>query len=160
MLDYLQSLMSFGKAPVAGSAGATNYSTLAPASYIQEVQAQPGFLSLGSGGLPAVAATQAGQVAPSFLDGMLGYSDANGFQPGWGGAALGALQGIGNAYMGMKQYGLAEDALKEQKRQFDINYGAQKKAFNSQIEDRQNARNAANPGAYDDTPTYMKKYGL
>lgn len=130
MLDWLASLSSFGASPTSAPAVAS----------------------------PVPAAL--GDVDPSFLDGLLGYTNNKGFQPGWGGAALGALQGIGNAFMGMKQYGLAEDALKEQKRQFNLNYGAQKSAFNSQIEDRQRARVAANPGAYDDAATYMKKYGL
>lgn len=154
MPDWLQSLLSLGRIPASESAGSTGYSTLAPASYIQEVQAQPDWSSVGSGGLPQVP------LDPSGWDRAFGYTDKNGAHTGWASTALGALQGIGNAYMGMKQYGMAEDALKEQKRQFNLNYGAQKSAFNSQIEDRQRARVAANPGAYDDTVTYMKKYGL
>lgn len=116
--------------------------------------------SLGSYGASPAATPADTSASPSFLDGLLGYTNDKGFQPGWGGAALSGLQGLGNVFMGMKNYGLAEDALKEQKRQFNLNYGAQKNAFNSQIEDRQRARVAANPGAYDDAATYMKKYGL
>ena len=52
-----------------------------------------------------------------------------------------------------------EDQLKESKRQFDINYGMQKKAFNNQLEDRQRARVASNAGAYESVADYMKKYG-
>ena len=62
--------------------------------------------------------------------------------------------------MGMKQYGLAEDALKEQKRQFNINYEAQRKMTNSQLADRQRARVASNPNAYESVADYMKKWGV
>lgn len=79
---------------------------------------------------------------------------------GWGGMALSGLQGLGNSYMAMKQFGLAEDALKEQKRQFNINYEAQRKTTNSQLADRQRARVASNPNAYQSEAEYMKKWGI
>ena len=95
------------------------------------------------------------------FDNFFDTTDANGIKTqGWGGLALSGLQGLGNSYMGMKQYGLAEDALKEQKRQFNINYEAQRKMTNAQLSDRQRARVASNPGAYESEVDYMKKWGI
>jgi len=117
---------------------------------------------LMQGGLSAVgnslsyAGSGAGVLNPSFMDKMLGYTNQNGVQQqGWGGLALGAAQGISSAFMGMKQYGLAKDALKENKRQFNTNYEAQRTLTNSQLEDRQRARVAANAGAYQSVGDYM-----
>ncbi|MDH1236544.1 hypothetical protein [Stutzerimonas stutzeri] len=95
------------------------------------------------------------------MQSLLGYTNQNGMQQqGWGSLALGAAQGLGSAYMGMKQFGLAKDSLKENKRQFNINYEAQRKLTNSQLEDRQRARVAANPGAYQSVGDYMNKNGI
>lgn len=105
----------------------------------------------------SMAGTAAPGTDPSLFQSFFGYSNENGFQPGWGGMALNAAGSLGNAWMGMKQYGLAQDALKENKRQFNINYGAQKKMLNSQLEDRQRARVAANPGAYQSVDSYMNQ---
>lgn len=93
---------------------------------------------------------------PSFMQSMLGYTNQNGVQQqGWGGLALGAASALGNSWMGMKQYGLAKDALKESKRQYDQNYAAQRQTLNTQLEDRQRARVASNPGAYQSVGEYM-----
>ena len=95
------------------------------------------------------------------FDNFFDKTDANGIKTqGWGGMALSGLQGLGNSYMAMKQFGLAEDSLKEQKRQFNINYEAQRKITNSQLADRQRARVASNPNAYQSEDEYMKKWGV
>ena len=92
---------------------------------------------------------------------MLGGKNADGsVDMGWGGMALGAAQGLGNAYMAMKQYGLAKDSLAENKRQFQLNYDAQKSTTNSALEDRQRARVASNAGAYQSVGDYMDKNGI
>lgn len=93
--------------------------------------------------------------------GFLGRTDVNGnkFQ-GWGGAALGVAQGLGDAFMGMKKYGLAKDTFNENKRQFALNYGAQQKMTNARLEDQQRARVASNAGAYQSVGDYMKKNGV
>lgn len=93
---------------------------------------------------------------PSFMQKLTGYTDGDGIKTaGWGGLALGATQGILGAYSGMKQFGLAKDSLKESKRQFNLNYGAQKQTLNTQLADRQNARVASNPNAYQSVSEYM-----
>ena len=78
-------------------------------------------------------------------------------QQGWGNMALGALQGIGGAYMGMKQYGLAKDALAQSQSQFDKNYNAQRQTMNTQLEDRQRARVAATDGRAESVESYMNR---
>lgn len=122
----------------------------------------------------AVAAPVANPTMPAGLGGagnegfmgnlfgsMFDTTNAQGIKTqGWGGLALSGIQGMGNSYMAMKQYGLAEDALKEQKRQFNINYEAQRKLTNSQLADRQRARVASNPNAYQSEAEYMKKWGV
>ena len=99
---------------------------------------------------------------PSFMQGMLGYTDeATGMKNnGWGSAALGLIQGLGGAYMGMKQYGLAKEQLQFSKDSFNKNYEAQKSMTNASMEDRQRARVASNAGAYQSVGDYMAKNGI
>jgi len=102
-----------------------------------------------------------GGFTDGLFDNFLGKKNADGsVDMGWGGMALGAAQGLGNAYMAMKQYGLAKDSLAESKRQFQLNYDAQKSATNSALEDRQRARVASNAGAYQSVGDYMDKNGI
>lgn len=104
----------------------------------------------------AGAAAAAGITDPTFWQSMLGYTNDKGVQQqGWGGLALGAASALGNGWMGMKQYGLAKDAFKESKRQYNQNYAAQRQTLNTQLEDRQRARVASNPGAYQSVGEYM-----
>lgn len=92
--------------------------------------------------------------------GFLGSTENGVTTQGWGGTALGITQGLGNAWMGMKQYGLAKDQLAQSKKQFEMNYAAQQKTTNLALEDRQRARVASNPGAYQSVGDYMKKNGI
>lgn len=77
--------------------------------------------------------------------------------PGWGGLALGAAGGLASSYMGMKQYGMAKKQLGEARRQFDLNYNTQRQVLNTQMTDRQAARHASNPTAYQSPSEYMKE---
>ncbi len=79
---------------------------------------------------------------------------------GFGAPALQAGTALLNAWMGMKQYGLAKDTLNEGKRQFGLNYAAQKATTNSALEDRQRARVASNGGAYQSVGDYMTQNGI
>lgn len=67
-----------------------------------------------------------------------------------GSAVFGGIQGG-------KQLKLAQDQFKEGKRQFDMNFAAQRKTTNTQLEDRQRARVASNAGAYESVDSYLKK---
>lgn len=89
----------------------------------------------------------------NLFKGAVGTKD----QPGWGGLALQGLGGAASLYMGMKQYGLAKETLAENKRQFGLEYDAQKTTTNSRLEDRQRARVASNSGAYQSVGDYMNQ---
>lgn len=100
---------------------------------------------------------------PSLWDGIksLGSSALGTTEnPGWGGLAVSGAGALMNGWMGMKQYGLAKQALAENKRQFQMNYDAAKSTTNTQLEDRQRARVAANPGAYQSVGPYMGQNGI
>lgn len=75
------------------------------------------------------------------------------------GPVLGAVSALGNGYMGMQQLNLAKDILANNKRQFDMNYGAQRTTTNARLEDRQRARvNGSAPGTYESVGDYMNKH--
>lgn len=150
--------MNWGKPnPLLGSAGQSDYmSTLFPTTAGLDMGGGDSGAGMGGGGGWGAGLNQ-------WLNqsGMLGSTDANGIKSqGWGGMAMGAAQSLGNLWMGMKQYGLAKDTFNENKRQFGLNYDAQKKSTNSRLEDRQIARVASNPGAYQSVSDYMKKNGI
>lgn len=93
--------------------------------------------------------------------GMMSSTNGQGVTTqGWGGPALGAANGLLSAFMGMKQYGLAKDSLAESKRQFGLNYDAQRTTTNTQLEDRQRARVASNGSAYQSVGDYMSQNGI
>lgn len=71
-----------------------------------------------------------------------------------------AATGIGNAFLGMKQFGLAEDQFDFQKEAFNKNFEVQKNLTNSQLQDRQRARVAANPGAHISPAAYIAEFGV
>lgn len=87
-----------------------------------------------------------------FMKSAVGDKD----NPGWGGLALGTANSLMSGYLGMKQYGLAKDSFAENKNQFALNYGAQRDSTNTELEDRQRARVAANPNAVS-VEDYMNK---
>ena len=89
--------------------------------------------------------------------GLVGSTDAKGIKTdGLLGAGLGIAQGLGSAYMGLKQYGLAKDQLAFQKSAYNKNYAAQRQSTNTDLADRQAARVAAN-SSYESVGSYMDK---
>ena len=112
-----------------------------------------GVTSLGMGG---------GGLGNLFGDnGLMGSLRSSGFlgtdgNQGWGGMALGALGDLGNAFMSMQNYGFARDALNRSQEQFSKNYAAQRDTLNTQMEDRQRARVAANSGS-ESVDSYMAR---
>lgn len=76
---------------------------------------------------------------------------------GWAPVALGAGQAIFGALQGNKALNMAEKQFQEGQRQFDLNFDAQRKTINTQLEDRQRARVASNSGAYESTDDYLRK---
>lgn len=76
--------------------------------------------------------------------------------------ALGAAQGIFNAWMGMKQYGLAKDQLREGKKQFALNYDAQagttRAAMSGQREANLRAQGVTGDALTSQLASYMDQY--
>lgn len=169
--DYLTALTNFGYMPQGGGNGFTGnfgevYSNPVVLPQLSKAELD-GTNAFGansiSDSLPLLASgtgTAGGGNWMSgfgdFMKGAVGTKEA----PGWGGTALGLASGLASAYFGMQQYGLAKQQLAEGKRQFDLNFGAQKNMVNSQLSDRQRARVASNPGAYQSVGEYMNQYGV
>ncbi len=144
--EYTESIQRLLGMGAWGAPQTTDYSTRAPDAWQQEIMATPGFNPVASGG-GGIASNS------SFWGSMLG-NPKTGAQ-GWGGLALGAASALGNSWMGKKHYGLAKDSLKDHQRQYNQNYAAQRQTLNTQLEDRQRARVASNPGAYQSVGEYM-----
>ena len=121
-----------------------------------------GFNSINTNGvqlsqLPMGATSPTAQLAdPSIWSNFLQQRRTDGSTTGgYGTAALGLAQGLGSLYLGMQQYQIAKDTLAANKANADRNFAAQRTTVNSQLEDRQRARVAANPGAYQSVSDYM-----
>lgn len=98
---------------------------------------------------------------PTWWDRITGWTDRSGMQhQGVGNLALNTFSGLSNAWLGYQQLQLAEDSLDENRRQFNLNFDAQAKSFNNQLEDRQRARVASNPGAYQSVGEVMDRYAV
>lgn len=117
-----------------------------------------GGLSYGQGVGGASSVTAGG--SRSFMDSMMGGKNQDGSSfNGWGGAAIGAAGSIFNAYMGMKQYGLAKEQFAFNKDMTTRNFNAQANLTNSHLADRQSARRAAGENVQD-VSGYMGQYGV
>lgn len=118
----------------------------------------PGFGGGGSAGAPS--GNSGGLLGNLFSrQSLFGGTDSQtGISTGgWAPVALGAGQAIFGALQGNKAMGLAEKQFDESKRQFDLNFNAQRQSINTQLEDRQRARNASNSTAYENTDEYLRK---
>lgn len=143
-----------GGAPAQSALGSGMYAMPTNPAYAGDnIDAGGGFNPAGPGG-----SAPGGWLQQMRDWGVLGQTDKNGiYQQGWGGMALGAAQGLGSLYMGMQQYNLAKDSLAASKAQFERNFANQVKMTNTNLEDRQRARVASNPGAYESVDSYMNK---
>lgn len=160
-----------------------NYGLRAPGSY--GLQLPPGFESIGAWGSPDVPNPLSGltgdgaqlykssnalEQLPGSFAGQINAAAAVpaqgdwlsnfGGKDGWGGTAISGLGALASTFLGMKQYGLAKQTLEENKRQFQLNYDAQKQMTNTRLEDRQRARVASNAGAYQSVGDYMATNGV
>nr|UVX89029.1 MAG: hypothetical protein [Bacteriophage sp.] len=122
-------------------------------------------------------ATQTNGIVPS-TPGMAGSSILSGAAPntfntdslggvsnGLTGLQLGQLGlGLGNGllsgYLGFQNLGLAKDQARQAQKNWNKQWAANVKNTNAALEDRQKARVASNPNAYESVDSYMKKYGI
>lgn len=84
---------------------------------------------------------------------------------GISGLQLGQLGlGLGNSllsgYLGFQNLGLAKDQASQAQKNWDKQWSANVKSTNAALADRQKARVASNPNAYESVDSYMKKYGI
>ena len=78
--------------------------------------------------------------------GVIGGTNADGSKfDGWGSPVVGLLQALNAFSMGNRQMKLYKNAADDARKQFAMNYGAQRQTLNTQMEDRQRAAVAANP---------------
>lgn len=81
----------------------------------------------------------------------------------WGSPALVGLGSIFNGWSGLQQANVARDSLKESRRQFNMNWGAQRQTTNAALEEQQRRRLAGQGGRMegDLTPEeYVMKWGI
>lgn len=72
----------------------------------------------------------------------------------------GLITGGLGAWNGMNQNKLLRQSMNQQAGQFREQMDLSKHSLNRNIEDRQRARVASNPQAYESVDSYMKKYGV
>ena len=75
-------------------------------------------------------------------------------------SGLQAAGGLWGAYNGSQQNKLIKQQMANSLNQWNKNYANQVAAYNTRLEDRQNARLGANPNAYESTDSYMAKNRL
>lgn len=78
----------------------------------------------------------------------------------YGTAGLGALQGLASLYLGFGNANTAKKQASQAQSNWNKQWDANVKTTNASLADRQNARLASNPNAYESVDSYMKKYGI
>lgn len=160
--------------PVANWFGGTQSSSVGDVGYNPYAGSSPAFAPVRDGVVTPVNTgwfseafggfdTAMKGINQKFQDwGVTGGKDAktgNTFN-GWGGLALGAAQGIAN-WMGAKdQFALQKKATEASIANANENMRMNKLALRDNLESRQIARVASNPGAYQSVGEYMKQTGL
>ena len=117
---------------------------------------------------PALAGLDISQTMPANLiassEYVPGYADKlRDFNSQYGSTITGGLQaaaGLWGAYNGMQQTKLAKQQMANSLNQWNKSYVNQVASYNTRLEDRQRARVAANPDAYESVDSYMAKNRL
>lgn len=78
----------------------------------------------------------------------------------YAGAGINALQGLASAYLGFQNMGTAKKQAAQAQENWNKQWDANVKTTNASLADRQAARVASNPNAYQSVDSYMKKYGI
>ena len=116
----------------------------------------------------AIAGLDISQTMPSNLiasaEYMPGFADKlRDFNSQYGSTIMGGLQaakGLWGAYNGMQQNKLVKQQMANSLNQWNKNYANQVASYNTRLEDRQNARRAAQGDYHQDTASYMEKNRL
>lgn len=78
----------------------------------------------------------------------------------YGQFGLSALGGLAQGILGFQNMSLAKKQTAQAQENWDKQWAANKQTTNAALADRQRARVASNPGAYEGVDSYMKKYGI
>lgn len=73
---------------------------------------------------------------------------------------LGTLGGLFNGYLGYQNTQTAKNQAAQAQSNWNKQWDANVKTTNASLSDRQAARVASNPTAYESVDSYMKKYGI
>lgn len=136
------------------------YSPMGPGPVLYDPQA---FSPLGNSyGAPAPATATAPATTAGNGGGWMGnfwsQTNSQGMQsPGWGQQGMNMGMGALQAYLAIRQYGLARDAFNENRRQFNLNYDNQAQQINRELEERQRTRVHDNPSFYESVGSYMDR---
>lgn len=121
---------------------------------MQGLGANPTYTSVG---------TALGMDMPSYSQGSNWFSNAG----NWASqnadllkAGIGLVTGGLGAWNGFQQNKLMKESMAQQAGQFREQMNLSKQNINRNLEDRQRARVASNPNAYESVDSYMKKYGV
>lgn len=117
------------------------------------------------GNTPATGAINTSQfMSPEMLANYAAPTNSlRDFNSQYGSTIMGGLQGaagLWGAYNGMQQTKLAEQQMANSLNQWNKNYANQVASYNTRLEDRQNARYAAQGANQQDTASYMAKNSL
>ena len=101
----------------------------------------------------------------SWWDGALDKSNrtTGEISQGWLSPAIQGVGALANAYLGYQQLQLGKSQLEQNKKIFNLNFGAQSQTLNTQMEDRQRARVASagsGSSSLDSVDTYMSKNAI
>lgn len=111
---------------------------------------------------PNVLFADTAQINPTAVPGL--GAKLRDFNSQYGSTIMGGLQaasGLWGAYNGMQQNKLVKQQMANSLNQWNKNYANQVASYNTRLEDRQNARVAAQGTKYhQDTASYMAKNGL
>ena len=121
---------------------------------MQGLGANPTYTSVG---------TALGMDMPSYSQGSNWFSNAS----NWASqnadllkSGIGLVTGGLGAWNGFQQNKLMKESMAQQAGQFREQMNLSKQNINRNLEDRQRARVASNPNAYESVDSYMKKYGV
>lgn len=121
------------------------------------------FNAMGSNPTYTSVGTALGMDMPSYSQGSNWFSNAS----NWASqnadllkSGIGLVTGGLGAWNGFQQNKLMKESMAQQAGQFREQMDLSKQNINRNLEDRQRARVASNPTAYESVDSYMKKYGV
>ena len=135
--------------------------------YVNPTNAYGGMASWGNTPAAAGAINTSQFMSPQMLANYaapVGIADKlRDFNSQYGSTIMGGLQaasGLWGAYNGMQQTKLAKQQMANSLNQWNKSYANQVSSYNTRLEDRQNARYAAQGANQQDTASYMAKNRL